>query len=148
MVNYGDTLDSHTQNLFLALESHMNIHASIIDQQVTGIMERHSEFLFEEFGNDENKKKSASFVLLCMSTFLDITLEKATELLTEGGQDAGIDGLYLGEIKDGVFNVTLFQGKYKIKDLSGEANFPENGVLKVVNTVSVLFDPFSPHISP
>ena len=43
----------------------MNINASIIDQRVSGIVEDHPKWLPE--GNDVNKKKSAAFVLLCMS---------------------------------------------------------------------------------
>ena len=117
----------------------MNINASIIDQRVSGIVEDHPEWLPE--GSDINKKKSAAFVLLCMSTCLEMTLEESAELLTEGGSDAGVDGLHIGEVEDGDFLVTIFQGKYKIKDLSGAANFPENDVQKAVGTVRVLFDP-------
>jgi len=117
----------------------MNINASIIDQRITGIIEDHPEWLTE--GNDLDKKKSAAFVLLCMATALDITLEESAELLTDGGQDAGVDGLHVGEVEDGEFMITIFQGKYKVKDLSGAANFPENGVQKATNTVQVLFDP-------
>ncbi len=117
----------------------MNINASIVDQRIVGIIEDHGDWL--PVGNDINKKKSAAFVLLCMSTSLEFTLEEAAELLTEGGNDAGVDGLHIGEVDDGEFVVTLFQGKYKVKDLSGSANFPENGVQKAVNTVQVLFDP-------
>ncbi len=118
----------------------MNINASIIDQRVTGIVEDHPEWLPE--GSDINKKKSAAFVLLCISTCLEMPLEDAAELITEGGNDAGVDGLHVGEVEDGEFLVTVFQGKYKVKDLEGEANFPENGVQKAVDTVQVLFDPY------
>ena len=117
----------------------MNINASIIDQRIAGIVEEHPEWLPE--GNDINKKKSAAFVLLCMSTCLEITLADSAELLTEGGNDAGVDGLHVGEVEDGDFLVTIFQGKYKVKDLSGKANFPENDVQKAIGTVRVLFDP-------
>lgn len=117
----------------------MNINASIIDQRIDGMISDHPEWLPE--GADNNKKKSAAFVLLCMATTLDIPLEEAAELLTDGGQDAGVDGLHVGEVEDGEFRVTLFQGKYKVNDLSGTANFPENGVQKAINTVQVLFDP-------
>lgn len=116
-----------------------NINASIVDQRVTGIVEEQVAWLPE--GRDENKKRSAAFVLLCMSCCLDLPLADVAELLTEGGQDAGVDGLHIGEVEDGEFLVTLFQGKYKVKDLSGNANFPENGVQKAVNIVQVLFDP-------
>lgn len=117
----------------------MNINASIIDQRVSGIVEEHPERLPQ--GNDINQKKSAAFVLLCMSTCLEMTLADSTELLTEGGNDAGVDGLHVGEVEDGDFLVTIFQGKYKIKDLSGTANFLENDVQKAVGTVRILFDP-------
>lgn len=130
----------------------MDINASIIDQQLTGILEK-NPIWFERFGNDDNKKRSAAFVLLCMSNCLDISLEESLDLLTEGGNDAGVDGLHVGEVDDGEFLVTIFQGKYKISNLDGNANFPENGVQKAVNTVQVLFDPskevdLNPHIKP
>jgi len=117
----------------------MNINVSIIDQRISGILQDHDDYL--PMGKDVDRKKSAAFVLLSMSTVLDITLEEAAELLTDGGQDAGVDGLHIAEVDDGEFTVTLFQGKYKIKDLSGEANFPENGVQKAIATVGTLFDP-------
>ena len=118
----------------------MNINASIIDQRVTGIVADHPQWL--PGGKDEGKKKSAAFVLLCMATSLEIPLEDAVDLITEGGNDAGVDGIHIGEVEDGEFLVTIFQGKYKVKDLSGQANFPENGVQKAVDTVQVLFDPY------
>lgn len=116
----------------------MDINASIIDQQVLGLLEKHSDWLP---AGDANKQRSAGFVLLCMANCLDIPLEEAVELITEGGNDAGVDGLHIGEVEDGEFLVTVFQGKYKINNLDGTANFPENGVQKAVNTVQVLFDP-------
>jgi len=116
----------------------MDINASIIDQQLTGLLEKNSDWLP---AGDANKQRSAAFVLLCMANCLDIPLEDAVELLTDGGNDAGVDGLHIGEVEDGEFLVTVFQGKYKINNLDGTANFPENGVQKAVNTVQVLFDP-------
>lgn len=86
-------------------------------------------------------RKSAAFVLLCMSTALELPLEECAEMLTEGGNDAGVDGLHIGDIEEGDFFVTLFQGKYRVKDLTGEANFPENGVRAMLQTIEVLFDP-------
>ncbi len=118
----------------------MDINASIIDQQLTGIMQKNPAW-FEHLGKDHNKRRSAAFILLCMSVCLDISLEESVDLLTEGGNDAGVDGLQIGDIDDGEFSVTLFQGKYKTNNLDGTANFPENAVQKAVNTVQVLFDP-------
>ena len=118
----------------------MNINASIIDQRVSGIIADHPEWL--PAGSDIPKKKSAAFVILCMSTCLEMTLEDSAELLTEGGNDAGVDGLHVGEVEDGEFLATIFQGKYKINDLRGITNFPENDVQKAAGTVRVLFDPY------
>ncbi len=118
----------------------MNINASIVDQRLSGIIESHPEWV--PWPRDENKRKSAAFVLLCMSTTLGIDLEDCVDLLTDGGNDAGVDGIHLGEVEDGSFVVTLFQGKYRVNDLSGEANFPENGVRAALQTIEVLFDPY------
>jgi hypothetical protein len=129
----------------------MNINASIIDQRITGILQDRPELLRDI--SEENRRKSAAFVLLCISTCLELPLEESAELLTEGGNDAGVDGLHIGEVEDGEFLVTIFQGKYKIKDLDGKANFPETGVRSALNTVQVLFDPYrsvqlNPKIAP
>ncbi len=91
---------------------------------------------------DEDRRKSAAFVVLCMSTALDLPLEDAIELLTDGGNDAGVDGLYIGDVEEGDFVVTVFQGKYKVRDLRGTANFPENGLQASLRTIEVLFDPY------
>ena len=117
----------------------MDINASIVDQRLNGILADQDQLL--PVGLDENKQRSIAFVLLCIATMLDIPLLEASELLTEGGQDEGVDGLHLGEVDDGEFTVTIFQGKYKHKDLSGVSNFPENGVQQAIATVAGLFDP-------
>ena len=88
-----------------------------------------------------------------MSTALDLPLEDCIDLLTEGGNDAGVDGLYVSDIEEGDFFVTVFQGKYKVKDLSGTANFPENALQTALHTIEVLFDPhrevaLNPRIAP
>lgn len=115
----------------------MNINASIIDQQVGGLLENHPAWFPD---GDEARKRSAAFLLLCMAHHLDLPDEEAVELLTDGGNDAGVDGLHVGEVEDGEFLVTIFQGKYK-QDLAVTANFPENAVKMAVQIVPVLFDP-------
>ena len=116
----------------------MNINASIIDQQITGVLEKHPDWFPDR---DENKNRATAFVLLCMKNLLDLDLEECPELLTDGGNDAGVDGLHVGELTDGDLPVTLFQGKYKVTNLEGTANFPETEVQKAVSTVQALFDP-------
>ena len=117
----------------------MNINASLIDQQLTGLIEKHPEWLLK---GDDIKKRSMAFVLLCMAKYLDIPQDEATDLLTDGGNDAGVDGVHIGEVEDGEFVVTIFQGKYKINNLDGTSNFPENSVKNAVNIVELLFNPF------
>ncbi|MBO4335923.1 MAG: abortive phage resistance protein, partial [Desulfovibrio sp.] len=117
----------------------MNINASIIDQRLTGIIKAHKDWLPE---GDINRKKSSAFILLCMSTYLDLPLEEAVNLLTDGGEDTGVDGIHIGDIEDGEFLITLFQGKYSINDVEGKTNFPEQGIQKVLQTLQVLFDPY------
>lgn len=131
----------------------MNINAGIVDQRLTGILNDAAHLLPPKLSQDKAKQRSVAFVLLCIATLLDLSLEEAAEVLTEGGQDEGVDGLHWGEVEDGEFTVTLFQAKYKHEDLNGTANFPENGVQKAMATVAGLFDPnrrlaLNPRLAP
>ncbi len=127
-----------------------NINAGIIDMQLTGILKGHAEW-FDGYKTDE-RKRAAAFVLLCMSSLLGISQSEAVDMLTDGGNDAGVDGIYVSEVYDNEFTVTIFQGKYK-SNLKGDATFPENGVQKSINTIQVLFNPrtacdFNPKLRP
>jgi AIPR protein len=130
----------------------VNINASIVDQRLEGIIDENLALIEPYSKNDTDKQKSVAFVLLCASTVLDLTLEESAELLTEGGNDAGVDALHFSEPDDGEFTITIFQGKYK-RDLAGEANFPENGIKTAINMVGTLFDPsksiaLNQHLAP
>ena len=119
-----------------------NTNAGLVDQRIEGILSRNPD-LFSDYG-DLNRKKSAAFVALAASAFLDIPIESTKDILTDGGSDFGVDALYVGDVEDGEFQINIFQGKYKTKDFSGTANFPENGLKSAINAVSVLFDPKRP----
>ncbi|MEA2084649.1 MAG: AIPR family protein [Thermodesulfobacteriota bacterium] len=122
----------------------MSINVGIIDQRVRKLAED-LDTEFEErlnIKNDENKKRSTAFVFLSVKTVLDLPDEESLDCLTEGGNDFGIDALHVGDVEDGEFVVTLFQGKYKQK-LKGDANFPQTGVEKVIQAIKYLFDPDS-----
>lgn len=132
----------------------MNINASIIDQQVRAFAERQKAVIEEKakFKNDDNKLRSAAFVVLVVKTLLDLTEEEAIECLTEGGGDFGVDAIEVGEVVDAEFTVTLFQGKYK-PDLEGASNFPQTGIEKLIQAVGILFDPYkaitvNPNLKP
>jgi len=116
----------------------MDINKHIIDQRITKIVDENPNWFSET--TDKNKKLSKSFVLLSVSTYLGIELPEAFNLLTEGGNDAGIDALYIGDISGDEFPVIIFQGKYKF-DLEVDANFPSNSIQKVTDTIRTIFDP-------
>jgi hypothetical protein len=118
----------------------MSLNISIIDQRVGKLAEDHREALGP---GDEDRLRSRAFVLLVVSTVLDIPIAEALELLTDGGQDAAMDAIHVGDVLDGEFVVTLFQGKYKRRQ-DGEGAFPATEIGKLVHTVAALFDPNKP----
>jgi len=127
----------------------MSINIGIIDQRVRKL----SEDLATEFearlnipagGNKQNdvKRRSAAFVYLVVQTVLDLSDEQALDCLTEGGGDLGLDAVHIGDVEDGEFVVTLFQGKYTHNmEKAGASNFPENALVRMIGTVGHLFDP-------
>lgn len=115
----------------------MNINKHIVSQRIAKIVSE-NPLWFSNIG-ESNKKLTKSFVLLAVSTYLGIELTEAINLLTEGGNDAGIDALYIGDISNDEFPVYIFQGKYKF-DLDKDANFPANSIQKVIDTIRTIFD--------
>ena len=123
----------------------MSLAAQIIDQQVSGIVERHSEAFSNELrlGADEHRRRSIAFLFLVARTAFDLTDEQTLDGIVDGGDDFGIDALYFDPPDDGEVHVTLVQGKYK-RDLGGESAFPENGIAGMVAALGALFDPAQP----
>lgn len=115
----------------------MDINKHIIDQRIKTIIKEKPEW-FNTI-RDENKKISRAFVLLVLSTYLNMELTEAYPMMTDGGGDAGIDAIYVGDATDLELPVTIFQGKYKM-DLEIDSNFPANEVQKVINTINTIFD--------
>jgi len=120
----------------------MSINIGIIDQRVRQLAENLvAEFEMRlKIRNDEAKQRSTAFVFLVVKTVLDFPDEEALDCLTEGGNDFGVDAVHVGDVEDGEFVVTLFQGKYK-QNMAGDANFPQTGVEKVIQAIRYLFDP-------
>ena len=120
----------------------MNINASIIDQRLAGVQDEIRDRAADELIiNDAGRLKSLAFVHLCVKTMLDLNVEESFDCLTDGGGDFGVDALHLTEEIDGEFGVTLFQGKYKQKNLEGHSNFEQNGIEAMVNAIRHIFDP-------
>ena len=116
----------------------MDINKHIIDQRIRKIVENHPEWFNNE--NNETKKLSKAFLILGIASALEMDLAEAYDCVTEGSGDAGVDGLFIGDLIDSEFSVVLIQNKYSFK-LDKTVNFPDNAVLKMVNAIGTLFDP-------
>ena len=121
----------------------MDIAKQIIDQRITGIVEKYSQSpeyaqVFEK--NEEEKNRSKAFLLLGVAVYLDIDLSEAIQYMTEGRGDGGIDAVYIEPMQDSILHVTLFQAKYT-RDLRKNKNFATNDIEKAVNTARYVFDP-------
>ena len=123
----------------------MSLAAQIIDQQVSGIVERQSEAFDNELrlGADAHRRRSIAFLLLVAKTAFDLTDEQTIDGIVDGGNDFGIDALYFEPPDDGELHITLIQGKYRT-DLSGVSAFPENGIARMIDAIGTLFDPARP----
>lgn len=117
----------------------MNLSASIVDTQLQGIVERAGDRL----KGDENRKRSAAFVALCVKAVLALDENEALDRVTDGAGDAGIDAIDLGDIVEGEITVTVFQGKYKLRN-DGDFAFPADEIGKLAASVAALFDPNLP----
>jgi len=129
----------------------MNIEASIIDQRLTSIVNDIRQPAFEQLRIEEPQRlKSLAFVYLCVKTVLDLEVDETFDCLTEGGGDFGVDAIHISEEYDGEFIVSLFQAKYKHKDLCGDSNFPKTGIDSLIRAIRLLFDPAAQlqHINP
>ena len=123
----------------------MSLAAQIIDQQVSGVVEKHSDAFSHELGlgADEPRKRSTAFLFLVAKTAFDLTDDEALDGIVDGGGDFGIDALYFESPDDGELPITLIQGKYK-KNLDGHSAFPEHAVADMIHAIGTLFDPVKP----
>lgn len=123
----------------------MSLATQIIDQQVSGIVQKHSDAFSNELrlGADEHRKRSIAFLFLVAKTAFDLTDDEALDGIVDGGDDFGVDALYFESPDDGELHITLIQGKYK-KNLDGKSAFPENAVVSMISAIRTLFDPAKP----
>ncbi len=123
----------------------MSLAAQIIDQQVSGIVEKHSNTFVNELrvGEDEQKKRSIAFLFLVARTAFDLSEDDTLDGIVDGGNDFGIDALYFTSPDDGELHITLIQGKYG-RNLRGNSAFSENAIGKIIDAISTLFDPEKP----
>lgn len=120
----------------------MSINIGIIDAQATQLAADLEPEFDARLGikNDPTKQRSLAFVFMVVKALLDLTDDEALDCLTEGGNDFGVDAIHVGDVEDGEFQVTLFQGKYT-NNATGANAFPQTGVEKAVQAIRYLFDP-------
>ena len=116
----------------------MDINKHIIDQRINKIVNDNPEWFESE--NDKNRKLSKAFLVLAVGSYLDIELKDVMPLITEGGNDCGIDAMYIGDVSETEFTVFLFQSKYKF-NLESDSNFPATSILRVIEGVKGILDP-------
>lgn len=119
-----------------------DINAGIIDQHVTAIVNRLSEEIRERIAKSasDHALKSAAFAMLCLQHTLSLDEQTALDSLTDGGNDAGVDALHIGDVVDSEFIVTIVQSKYS-KNLEGKDGYPANSIVRMIQTAQQLFDP-------
>ena len=120
----------------------MSLATQIVDQQVSGIIEKHTDTFAAELGlgSDEHKKRTAAFLFLVAKTAFALTDEEAFDGIVDRSKDFGVDALYFYPPNNGEIPIILIQGKYKT-DLSGDSAFPENAIAKMIDAIGALFDP-------
>ena len=122
-----------------------SLAAQIIDQRVSGIVGAQAGVLAEQLGlgGDETRLRSAAFLWLVAKTAFELDDDEALDAIVDGGNDFGVDILYFEPPERGEIEIAVVQGKYRT-NLDGQAAFPENGVMKLIDAVGVLFDPHRP----
>jgi hypothetical protein len=119
----------------------MDINKQIIDQRIIKIFQDNSDW-FEVPKNEEHRKKqlSKSFLIFGVASFLEMDISEVINYITEGGNDTGVDAIFIGDISDSEFTVILFQSKYHF-DLDKSYNFPANSLLRATDAVKNIFNP-------
>lgn len=121
-----------------------NINLLLLDQMV----QKTAQNLQDKLSADIGRRVSKAFVFLSVKALLDLdTEEEVLDCIYDGSNDFGIDGLYVSDIIDDAFHVTIFQCKYKTlltdsgKEYNGLGNYPANEVQKMISVVKTIFDP-------
>lgn len=120
----------------------MSLATQIIDQQVSGIVGGQEDAFTNDLrlGQDEGKRRGIAFLFLVARTMFDLTDDETLDGIVDGGDDYGIDALYFEPPDQGEIKIALIQGKYRA-NLDGDAAFPENAIIKMIDAIGALFDP-------
>ena len=86
---------------------------------------------------DDIDNRSKSLTVVAMSTLLDVSIEEAVDALTDGGNDRGVDALFIDN-RDNYNDIHIFQSKCVLTFEKSKNNFPGSEVDKVASFVSDL----------
>ena len=123
----------------------MSLATQIIDQRLSGIIAEQQDAFTHELRvrNDDGRRRSMAFLFLVAKTMFDLTDEETLDSIVDGGNDFGVDVLWFEPPDQGELTISLIQGKYKTK-LDGDASFPGNDIVKMIDAIGALFDPERP----
>ncbi len=123
----------------------MSLATQIIDQRLSGIIAEQQDAFTHELRvrNDDGRRRSIAFLFLLAKTMFDLTDEETLDSIVDGGNDFGVDVLWFEPPDQGELTISLIQGKYKTK-LDGDASFPGNDIVKMIDAIGALFDPERP----
>ncbi len=83
--------------------------------------------------------RSKALCAVAVSTILDIDMEEAIDSITDGGNDRGIDAVFIDN-REGRNDIHLFQTKCVLDFNKSQNNFPGSEVDKTISFVSDLTD--------
>ena len=89
--------------------------------------------------NDEISTRAAALTVLCLSTMLDISVEDGIDAITDGGNDRGVDAVYIDN-RDDRKDIHLVQSKCVTSFRRSKSNFPGNSVDKIITFMTDLLN--------
>ncbi|MDF1633782.1 AIPR family protein [Mycoplana sp. MJR14] len=108
--------------------------ATLID--FSTVSHKVEEWLSPELDIDTASK---AFMPLMVQSILDISEEEAYDAITDGGQDRGVDAIYVDE-REGKNIIHLFQFKYVSDFAKSKSNFPSGEIDKILSFLADLLD--------
>lgn len=108
--------------------------ATLID--FSTVSHKVKEWISDELGIATDSK---AFMPLMVSSILGVSEEEAYDSIVDGGNDRGVDALYVDE-RDGKNIIHLFQFKYVGTFEKSKSNFPSNEIDKILSFIFDLLD--------
>ena len=91
----------------------------------------------------EDKLRSLAFLIVAVQSRLSLNEEEAMECITDGGNDMGVDAIYIDEQEGRSLEIYFFQAKYGISQGAESSHFSENEIVKISATLKLILDELS-----